>query len=222
MTFLHKLAKRLAQSKASLLIGLAAIVACNIPSRPREPTGNPASRLVVSPKLFTLQQNQAADFTAIGFTTTGDIASVAVSWSASTGSIIDTSTSNGQHKGRYRAGADTGKVKLIARGDPGGTADTAVVTVLVTPVTAVTVSPAAANVQVGQMVQLAATPLDVGGNPLSGRLVTWASTSPGVAGVNGSGLVSGVAAGTATITAASEGQIGAAAITVSVAPVASV
>ena len=203
------------------LASLAVLAACELPTRPPT-TQNPVARLDVSPKILTLQQNQEADFTAIGFTTTGDTASLAVSWSATSGSITDTSTSNGRHRGRYKAGADTGKVKVIAKGNPGGPADTAVVTVTLAPVVTVAVSPAAASVAVGQMVQLAATPQDVGGNTLAGRVVTWASTSPGVATVSGSGVVTGVAAGAATVTAACEGQSGTAAITVTVVPVASI
>ncbi len=207
--------------RRALALAITTVVACNIPTRPSL-HGNEASRLAVSPKLLMVQQNQVADFTAIGFTTAGDTASLAVSWSATSGSIIDTSTNNGRHNGRYRAGADTGKVKVIAKGNPGGPADTAAVTVTLAPVVTVAMSPAAASVAVGGMVQLAATPQDVGGNALAGRVVTWASTSPGVATVNGSGVVTGVAAGAATVTAACEGQSGTAAITVTVVPVASV
>jgi hypothetical protein len=86
------------------------------------------------------------------------------------------------------------------------------------PVATVTVSPAAASVQVGQTVQLTATPRDASGNPLSGRTITWASSAPGVATVSGAGVVTGVAAGAATITATSEGQSGTAAITVTAPP----
>src|SRR5437773_2354613 len=80
------------------------------------------------------------------------------------------------------------------------------------PVASVTVSPAAPSVTVGGTVQLAATPLDASGTPLSGRVVTWATSSAAVATVGSSGLVTGMAAGTATITATSEGQSGTAAI----------
>src|SRR2546426_2434226 len=45
------------------------------------------------------------------------------------------------------------------------------------------------------------------------RSVTWASSNTAVATVNGSGLVSGGAAGPATITATSEGQSGMATVT---------
>jgi len=88
-------------------------------------------------------------------------------------------------------------------------------------VASVAVSPASAAVGVGATVQLTATPLDANGNPLTGRSVTWTSSAPSVATVDGTGLVTGVATGPATITAASEGKSGSSAITVSV-PVATV
>ena len=87
-------------------------------------------------------------------------------------------------------------------------------TVTTVPVASVTVSPATASIQVGQTVQLTATPRDASGNPLSGRAIAWASSAPGVATVSGTGLVTGVAAGSATITATSEGQSGTATVTV--------
>src|SRR6266542_5257440 len=85
---------------------------------------------------------------------------------------------------------------------------------LTRPVAAVDVAPPSATVPAGQTVQLTATPKDSSGNPLAGRAVTWASGSTSIATVNASGLVTGVAAGSATITATSEGKSGSAAITV--------
>src|SRR4029077_14739203 len=78
----------------------------------------------------------------------------------------------------------------------------------------VTVSPASPSVPVGQTVQLTATPKDGSGNPLSGRTVTWATSNAALATVSASGLVTGVAAGTATITATSEGKSGKATVSV--------
>src|SRR5207249_1643593 len=57
---------------------------------------------------------------------------------------------------------------------------------------------------------------------LSGRAVTWTTSDGTVAAVDGTGLVTGIALGTATITATSEGQAGTATVTVSSVPVASV
>ncbi len=81
-------------------------------------------------------------------------------------------------------------------------------------VVSVSVEPAAPSLVVGTTVQLAATPKDANGNPVSGRVVTWASSAPAVATVSGGGVVTGMAAGAATITATSEGQSGTAALTV--------
>src|SRR5437870_9148031 len=96
-------------------------------------------------------------------------------------------------------------------------------TVPTVPVAAVTVTPASVSGLQGQTVQLTATPRDANGNPLTGRVITWQSSNSAIASVNGSGLVSGVAAGgPVTLTATSEGQSGTATVTVTVAPVAAV
>src|SRR5712691_2000792 len=86
---------------------------------------------------------------------------------------------------------------------------------LLTQVASVTVSPATSSMPVGQRVSLTATPKDSAGSALIGRPVTWASNAPAVATVDGNGVVTGMVAGPATITATSEGQSGSAAITVS-------
>jgi uncharacterized protein YjdB len=109
-------------------------------------------------------------------------------------------------------GVAAGTATLTATSE--GRSGTAAITVTNVPVASVAVSPATASVPVGQTAQLTATPQDASGNPLAGRVVTWASNATGVATVNGSGLVTSVAAGTATITATSEGRSGTAAITV--------
>src|SRR2546430_5858153 len=82
-----------------------------------------------------------------------------------------------------------------------------------TPVAAVAVSPRSLVVRVGQTAQLTALPLDAHGTPLAGRAVTWATSDSRVATVT-AGRVVGVAPGPATITARSEGQTGATAVTV--------
>jgi len=81
-------------------------------------------------------------------------------------------------------------------------------------VASVIVTPSSATVTVGGTQQLFATIKDVNGNPLGGRAIAWVSSNTGVASVNGAGLVTSVAAGSATITATSEGQSGTATMTV--------
>src|SRR3989442_13433535 len=221
MTFLHKLSNRLARLKAPLILSLAAGLSCERPIGTTDPTTTAVTRIAVSPKDVTLFPNQTTDITAVGFTAAHDTAmGISVNWSVTGGTIIDTSTSSGRHCGRYKSGTQPGKYKVTATS--GGTSDTTAVTLSLVPVASVAVTPATASVTVGQTVQLSATPQDSTGAPLSGRTVTWASSNAGVATVNGSGLVTGAAAGSATITATSEGKSGTSAITVPVMPVASV
>src|SRR5437763_1492493 len=89
-------------------------------------------------------------------------------------------------------------------------------------VASVDLTPPSATVQVGQTVQLTAIPRDANGAALSGRVVTWSSSNTSVASVSPTGLVTGVVAGSATITATSEGKSGTASITVTNVPVATV
>jgi hypothetical protein len=109
--------------------------------------------------------------------------------------------------------AGTATITATSEGQSG----TASVTVTLAPVATVSVSPAAPSVNVGQAVQLTVTLKDANGNTLTGRVVTWGSSNPAAATVNGSGLVTGVAAGSATITATSETKTGTAVITVTIA-----
>src|SRR5205809_352973 len=227
MTFKHKLSRRLAllKDRAVLYAAVtlaAAVISCERPLATDQ--GADIAALVVWPKTVTLQQNQTTDFVAVGMTTAGDTVLVPVSWSVTGGSIVDSTTSKGQHYGHYRAGADAGTFKVVGKHLATGKSDTAtaVVSPVVVPVTAVVVAPATANVTVDSTVQLVAIPVDSAGTALGGRTVTWTSGAPGVATVSASGLVTGVSTGAATITAASEGKSGTAAMTVSSVPVASV
>jgi hypothetical protein len=203
------------------VLAAAALFACEQPAGVNEPTPT-VSSLMVSPPAITLLPTQVADFMAVGFTSTGDTAQMSVTWSVTSGAITDTASNGGRHYGHYKAGSDTGTFKVVATGHPGGKTANATVTVTAVPVASVVVTPAVANVPVGGAVQLTATTKDSAGNVLTGRRVTWASGNPAVATTSGSGLVTAVAAGVATITATSEGKSGSAALTVIAVPVASV
>jgi hypothetical protein len=79
---------------------------------------------------------------------------------------------------------------------------TTTITLTAPPVATVTV--AAKAIVVGKTTQFAAVTKDVGGNVLTGRVVTWASSDATVATVSATGLATGVSYGTVTITATSE------------------
>jgi uncharacterized protein YjdB len=117
-------------------------------------------------------------------------------------------------------GVAAGQAIITARS--GDRAGTSVITVQIPPVASVAVNPPSSTIAVNGTVQLSATLRDANGAQLSGRTVTWQTSAAGIATVDGSGLVRGVAAGQATITATSEGKTGTATITVQLPPVASV
>jgi uncharacterized protein YjdB len=83
------------------------------------------------------------------------------------------------------------------------------------PVATVTVSLASPTIGQGQTTQATATLTDAIGNVLTGRTITWSSSNSPVATVSSTGVVTAVAAGTANITATSEGKTGSAIATVS-------
>ena len=73
------------------------------------------------------------------------------------------------------------------------------------------------TLQVSQTAQATATTRDASGNVLSGQTIVWSSSNAAVASVSASGLVTAVAAGSATIVATSGGKTGSAALTVTAA-----
>jgi hypothetical protein len=86
------------------------------------------------------------------------------------------------------------------------------------PVASVSVALNASTLQAGQSTQATATTRDASGAVLTGRSITWSSDNTNAATVSSSGLVMGVGAGTAQISATSEGKSGAASVQVSSAP----
>jgi uncharacterized protein YjdB len=90
------------------------------------------------------------------------------------------------------------------------------------PVASVDVSLAKSSVVVGEATTATASVKDANGSPLSGRGVTWGSSDPTVATVTQTGAVTALKAGTTSVSASSEGRTGAATLTVTPVPVASV
>jgi len=90
------------------------------------------------------------------------------------------------------------------------------------PVASVAITPSGPTVIVGSSAQLTATLRNAQGGVLTGRAVAWSSVTEAIARVSDAGLVTGVAPGSATVRATSEGVIGETVVTVSAVPVATV
>src|SRR6266498_1021210 len=219
MTFMHKLSRRLALLFGSAALATLAIYACELPLPLTSPSD--AAQLVVSPHAVFADPNQDVMFTAVGLTAEGDTADVDVTWSTTGGSISgqSRSTNGRRHYGHWK-NSTCGSFTVTAASNPGGLSDAA--GVIVTCVASVAVTPPSATIPQGQTLQLTATPIDTSGAPMTGQAVAWASSNGAVATVTGSGLVSAMAPGLATITATSGGKSGTAAITVTSVPVAAV
>src|SRR5437016_2111344 len=175
----------------------------------------PVASLQVSPASANMFVGQTLSLTATPKDAAGNtLTGRPVTWASSSPSVA-TVSNTGQV-----AGVTQGSATITATSE--SKTATATINVAIVPVASVQVAPASASIGVGQTVQLAATPKDSAGSALTGRAVTWTSSAPTVASVSASGLVTGGAVGTATITAMSEGRTGSATVTVALIPVATV
>jgi len=135
-----------------------------------------------------------------------------ITWSSSNTGVATVSSS-----GLVTAIA-VGAVQIIAACE--GQRDSAALTVVSAtppPVASVTVALGNNVLNPGASTQATATTRDANNNVLSGRTISWSSSDTTFAKVSQTGLVTAVAAGSAQITATSEGQSGAAQLTVQLA-----
>jgi uncharacterized protein YjdB len=193
-------------------------------SSPPTPPGPPPPS---PPPVATVSVSLAASSVVIGGGTQATATTKDASGTVLTGRTIAWASSNPSV-----ASIDgvTGAVEGVAAGTATLTATSetksgsATITVTVVPVASVSVSLGSTNLVVGATTQATASPKDAGGHSLTGRTVTWTSSNTAAATVSSAGLVTGIGAGSANITATSETKSGHASVTVTVpiAPVASV
>lgn len=134
-----------------------------------------------------------------------------VRWSTTTPSLVNVTQAG------IVTGVALGTTSIIA--DAEGTADTVSYTITKVPVGTVSTSPLQASLLEGQTVQLRAVVTDSAGTPVTDRPVEWLSSDPTRVTVSSTGLVSALAAGTVTITAAAEGRSGQTSVVVQQVPV---
>jgi len=133
-----------------------------------------------------------------------------IGWSSSNLAAVTVSPS-----GQVQAvGAGSATITATSEGKSGAIALT-VTAAPVVPVSTVSVTGTATTLTVGQTTQLSATPRDGHGVALTGRTVTWSSSSPATASVSSTGVVTALAAGTVMINATIDGVVGSMALTIS-------
>lgn len=172
----------------------------------------PVASIDVTPDTATVRAGGSLSMSARVLDSTGATIDVGgVVWSSSNASVASVSS----------AGVVTALLPGTARiaVSAGGKSATADITVAARDVASVVVNPPTLSIRVGVSTPLQVLTLDAEGGTLTGRAVTWSSSAPAIATVSASGVVTGVAAGAATITATSEGRVGQAAVTVTLPPV---
>lgn len=179
-------------------------------------SAGPVAEVAVTPTPVSLTIGQKTFLAATARDASGGLVSGrAFVWSSSNTSVAIVS-----EQGEV-TGIGAGSTTITATSE--GKSGTAQVTVSTIPAASVEVSPRPLAVTVGSSATVTATVRGASGNVLPGRAVEWSSSDSDVARVNNAGVVTGVSAGSATITAAtSDGRSGSTQATVTNVPVASV
>lgn len=160
-------------------------------------------------------QDAAGNLRATG----GDTVTFTTSGGSSTGAVGGvTDHANGVYTAFFR-GISSGTATTVGAIIGGGAVTTTLPTVQVTPgtdtlVATVAISPRPVSLASGATQQLTITVKDSLGTVLTGKPVVWTSSVPGVATVNGTGLVTGDTVGKTVVTATVQGTAGTDSITV--------
>jgi trimeric autotransporter adhesin len=176
----------------------------------------PVGSVAVSPPTASIPTAGSTTFTAIVKDVNGNVVTNrVVTWSSSNVLVATVSPASGAVFGLI-----PGTATITATSE--GVSGSGTVTVALVPVGSVTVAPSTASVVSGSTSTFTATVKDANGTVVTGRSITWTSSNPAVATVTASGVATGLAVGTTTITATSEAKSGTATLTVTAGPIASV
>ena len=196
--------------------GQSNVASASTPAVPPPPPGQTVTTVTVAPSSASVGVGANTTLQATVKDQNGTVMSgQSVSWSTSDPSIATVNSSG------VVAGVGAGSATITAT--CAGKSGTATITVTAAPppppvVTTVTVSPPSASILVGANTTLQATVKDANGNVMTGQTITWSTSSSSVATVSSSGVVTGVAAGSATITATCAGKSGTSTVTVTAPP----
>ena len=183
--------------------------------QPQPPAPTPVASVLVTVAEASLTVGQTTQATATARAADGStLAGRTITWASSNSSVATVSSAGLVTS--LAAGSTT--ISATCEGQSGSEA----LTVAPVPVATVTVALTASTLVEGQTTQGTALLRAANGSTLSERTVAWSTSNAAVASVSQSGLVTGITAGNAVITATSEGQSGTANVTIAPPPVASV
>ena len=154
------------------------------------------STVTLTPASVTLRKTNVRAFTAVAKNAIGTvIAGITFTYSSSNSSVAFV-----DNNGSVTALA-VGTAQITATAD--GQSATSLVTVTEVPIGAITLTPTTQSLLVGKQTVITATLKDTAGNALSstGRTLSWSSNNEVFATVSQTGTVTGIKAGTVTITA---------------------
>lgn len=196
---------RSGRASASVVVTVAAVPP---PTRTAAAPAPPRLATIrVAPGTVTLSPGTSVQLMASGIDQNGRLmAGTPVSWSSDADAVARVSSA-----GVVRAVA-AGTARITARN--GSRSGVAEVTVTPVAVATVDVAPARQSLVVGGTAQLTATARDATGSPLADRPVVWRSSNPSVVSVTPTGLVTGNATGSVTVSATSGDATASATVTV--------
>jgi len=155
--------------------------------------------ITVSPTPINIPSNGSQLFTASPIDQYGNPISATITWTISdpAAGSINSST------GLFSASSVSTDTSTTVTANSGSTNGSATVTVLraLPTLTTIVITPTTASIQIGATQQLDATCIDQYSASFVCPTLIWSSTSPSVAIVNSSGLVTGIIVGSAGITA---------------------
>ena len=170
-------------------------------------TNVPVASVAVSPNNATLLVGENKTLTAVVRDAGGAVlTNRPVTWTSSSPAVATVTASGGV------VAVAAGSTIISAESE--GRSGLAAVNVSAVPVASIRISPATTTLMTGQTAQLQGDALDNAGNVLPGRQVLWFTSNATIATVSPNGTVTAVAAGSATITATSEGKTGTASVAV--------
>jgi uncharacterized protein YjdB len=172
--------------------------------------------VTVTPGAASGVAGQSAQFEAVVKDAGGvEIYGQPVTWTSTDAAVVSVTPAG------YATAVGAGNAAIVAT--VGGKTGQAAVTVTggatqPGPVATISLAPASISLGIGSIQPITATLKDAAGNVLSGRAITWSSSAPLIGPINTLGVVTGLLAGTTTITATSEGKSATATVTVTAAP----